>query len=56
MASKKKKKKSAKRRPNKCRAALKSLLGFATSNRRYETKNPHTIPEVRKAQKALGMK
>lgn len=36
------------------REALAALLEFVTSGRRYETRNPYTIPEVEAAYKALG--
>lgn len=36
------------------RKALTDLLEFVTSGRRYETRNPYTIPEVDAAFKALG--
>ena len=36
--------------------ALEDLLEFVTSGRRYETRNPYTIPEVQAAFRALARK
>ena len=40
---------------SKCRKALKDLLEFTTSGRRYKTQNPYTIPEVSAGFEALGL-
>ena len=46
----------AKSNEEKLRRALTNLLEFVTSGRRYQTQNPYTIPEVKAAMAALGMK
>jgi hypothetical protein len=38
----------------KCAKALTDLLDFVVSGRRYETRNPYSIPEVNAAFEALG--
>lgn len=35
------------------RDALAALLDFVTSGRRYESRNPYSIPEVESAYRAL---
>ena len=43
-------------RPKKhtCKAALRQLIDYCTSGRRYQTQNPYSVPEIKDAIVALG--
>ena len=45
-----------KRKPKKytCKAALRQLIDYCTSGRRYQTQNPYSVPEIKDAIVALG--
>jgi hypothetical protein len=43
------------KRGSELEAALAALLEFVTSGRRYETRNPYSLPEVKEAIRLLDL-